>query len=470
MATELRFIAKFLWALAIGVAGAISIHAQGPCGGKPCPVVNIIRNRKATNTPRPPRPGGNVSHTGRAPVAAAPICEDSELSVVCGMPGCEMTLNGADRQVTDELGGITFQVEGKQKYKVRVTKPGYNTYEKTEEKLQCGEAREIKATLPAKPVALRIRTRPAECDIFLDGQKQPQGSDAQGMFFYVLANPTLLVEARKKGYLSSRKNIFLRPELANSETLLALDPISATVTLSANIESASVRIDDQKSPKPVNQRLLLPPGAHILTIEALGYAQATLELTVGPDESLHKDVTLQRLPIAALQAQASTLLSARSYDDVLKLSRFMLEAESENAMAHRLIGLVYVARGDFGNAAGELSKALTGNETVVLPVRRHAGEKFDLGKGHDLCPGQLVLTRSEVEFKSGHSSAENFKVGYDQMQIVGIQLKSNAAVYLGTKVTNNGKRRDYNFYSYDRELSQAGKPYLEMILRLLHPH
>jgi hypothetical protein len=56
------------------------------------------------------------------------------------------------------------------------------------------------------------------------------------------------------------------------------------------------------------------------------------------------------------------------------------------------------------------------------------------------------------------------------VQIVGLQLKNRVALYLGTKVSVAGKRRDYNFYSFDRELSQSGKPYLEMIQRLLRSH
>ena len=107
---------------------------------------------------------------------------------------------------------------------------------------------------------------------------------------------------------------------------------------------------------------------------------------------------------------------------------------------------------------------------MTLQVRRHAGEKFESTKGHDLCEAKLILTKSELEFKSDRNPAENFKVPYDQVQIIGLQLKNRVALYLGTKVSVAGKRRDYNFYSFDRELSQSGKPYLEMIQRLLRSH
>jgi tetratricopeptide (TPR) repeat protein len=215
---------------------------------------------------------------------------------------------------------------------------------------------------------------------------------------------------------------------------------------------------------------MLPPGPHTLTVEALGYVPVKIELTVGPDESVNKQVTLERLSLSALQTEAASLFASRAYDDVLKLCSFIREAENDNAIAHRLTGLIYMDRGDFANAGVELNKALAANESIGFLIRRHTGEKFDLNKGHDLCNGQLVLSRNEVEFKSTQYPADNFKVSYDQLQVVGTQLKNSVAAYLATKVTNAGKRRDYNFYSYDKERSPDGKPYLQMIQGLLHSH
>lgn len=454
----------------LGVCGS-DLYAQGPCGGKPCPVVKTTRSHKSggTSNPRPPRTGNTGPRIPR-PANPEPVCEDGELVVVCGMPGCEITLNGKDRSVTDDLGGITFQVEGNQKYKVRVTKPGYESYEKAEEKLGCADQREVKALLTAKPVALRIRTQPANCEIYLDGQKQPSGSDEQGLFPYLMTKPTVLVEARKKGYLSATKNINLVPELAGREILVALDPISATVKLLANVESARVTIDNQKSAKPISERILLPPGNHALVIEALGYTPVKLEFSVGPDESLKREVTLERLPLATLQSQATSMFQSRAYADVLKLCSYIFEIDKANPLANQLAGLTYLEMGDLGRVADYLERALAGNQEVRLNIRRHPGEKFELNKGHDACAGLLIIGKTGVEFQGLRNVAENFKISYDQIQLIGVQLKNNVAPYLSTKVTVGGRRRDFNFYSYDKELSPAGKPYLELIQRLLKPH
>jgi hypothetical protein len=455
--------------MVLGAACGFHAYAQGPCGGKPCPVKRIER-RVAPPAPRSGGGKGGNPSVPRPPRNVPPPCEDAELVVVCGMPGCEITIDGRDREATDDRGGIAFQVEGNRNYKIRVTKPGYESFEETVKKLACDEQREVKASLKAHPVSLRIRTQPANCDIYLDGDKQSSGTDSQGLFSYVLSKPTVLLEARKKGYLTAMKNIVLAPELVGREIVMALDPISATLRVSSNVEDACVTVDSHKFAKPVSERISLSPGSHKLLVDALGYAPITLELTVGPDESVKREVRLERFPLATLQSQATALFLNRAYDDVLKLCNYIRDADGDNATAHRLSGLVYLERGNFANAGDELDKALAGGESFALPVRRHPGEKFDLRKGHDACDAQLILSKNEVEFKSVRNPTENFKVTYDQAQVVGIQLKNSVAVYLSTKVNVGGKRRDYNFYSFDKELSQSGKAYLEMVSRLLKPH
>lgn len=460
--------------LFICVGGA---EAQGPCGGKPCPLVKVPGVRRTpVSHPTPPR------HGAPAPIEKPiEVCEDGDLVVVCGMRGCEITLEGGNsprskfrqlgKSITDDLGGINFQVPGNQWYRVSVAKPGYEPFTPETWKVECDDQKEMKAALKARPVTLRLRTRPAECDIYLERQQQPTGkSDANGLYSYLLTKPTLLIEARKKGYLSDTKTVMLAPELASQEIVLSLEPISATLLLTSNVPNARVTIDNQKTSRSIQEKIPLEPGRHSISVEALGYTPTSFEITVKPEEAVSKQITLERMPIASLRSQATTLFASRAYDDVLKLAQFILDADAANSGAHLLIGLVNLERANFAGAEPHLDQAITGGEIVTLKVRRHAGEKFELTKGHNVCDGRLILSRTELEFKSDRDPAENFKVPSDQVQIVGIQLKTRVALYLATKVNVAGKRRDYNFYSFDQELSQSGKPYLEMIQRLLRSH
>jgi PEGA domain len=472
---------RLLCLLGVVYACQGSAYAQGPCGGKPCPVVKVPGIR--TTPPRSPRPRPTSPRDGSIPPVEKPVevCEDADFVVVCGMPGCEITLEGREsarakfrplgKSITDDLGGFTFRVPGNQWYKINVSKPGYEQFPPDTRRVDCDDQQQLKAALRAKPVTLRIRTQPAESDIYLEREQQPAGkSDATGLFSYLLTKPTLLIEARKKGYLSDTKTVMLAPELASREIVLSLEPISATLQLTSNVQQASVTVDNQKTSRSVHEKIPLAPGRHNVSVEALGYTPASFEITVTPEEVVSKHITLERMPITSLRSQATTLFGRRAYDDVLKLAQFMLEADKTNGGPHLLIGLVHLERANFATAESHLDQALTGGETVSLQVRRHGGERFELSKGHDICDAKLILSKTELEFKSDRNPAENFKVPYAQVQIVGVQLKNRLALYLSTKVNVAGKRRDYNFYSYDRELSQAGKPYLEMIQRLIRSH
>src|SRR6185436_6200335 len=104
-------------------ASVASTFAQGPCGGKPCPVVHVPGVRKIRNIPRGPRAPRESTPSAVTP---ASVCEDSDLVVVCGMRDCEISLEGSEskrgkfrqlsKMVTDDLGGYTFQVIGNQFY------------------------------------------------------------------------------------------------------------------------------------------------------------------------------------------------------------------------------------------------------------------------------------------------------------------------------------------------------------------
>jgi tetratricopeptide (TPR) repeat protein len=183
-----------------------------------------------------------------------------------------------------------------------------------------------------------------------------------------------------------------------------------------------------------------------------------------------REVTLERLPVASLLSQATSLFQSRAYDDVLKLCGFIFEVDRANATASLLAGLTYLERGDLGKATNHLEQALAGNQDVRLSIRRHPGEKFELNKGHDACAAVLIIGKTSVEFQGLRNAVDNFRITYDQIQVIGVQMKSNVAPYLNTKVIVGGKKRDFNFYSYDKELSPAGKPYLELIQRLLRAH
>jgi hypothetical protein len=396
-------------------------------------------------------------------------CEDGEIVVRCTVPGCVVTLDQKQTAAADAAGEARFRA-AKGRHTVVAAKPQHEA-EAREVPLDCGKTETVELSPKPKAVSLRIRTSLPECDIYVNNSPSPVGkSDAKGVFEYRVIPSPLLVQARKKGYLSEMQRLTVSAGEAVREVAIALEPIKASLSVSANVEGARVSVDGGAEIKPAREKLLLTPGKHQITVDALGYVPVTFEVNPAPDEKIAKPLTLERLPVPELMSQAERLYELRAYRDVLTLSEYALESDAANGPAHRLAGLTHMIQQDYRSAGAHLEKALSANETVRLQVRRHPGETFDLTKGHNDCVAVLILNKSEVELQA-RNAAENFKVGYGQVELTGVQLKKNVALYLGTKVTaTRGRRREYNFYSFDNELSQTGRPFLNMLQLLLRPH
>lgn len=415
------------------------------------------------------RGGGRDPKVIRTPVKP-PKCDSGEITVRCSVPGCIVSLGGNQQGTTDAAGELRFRAPSGT-HTVVAGKP-YHEDARAQVRLGCGETETVELRPKAKTVALKIRTSLPECDIYVNGSPSPVGrSDAQGFFNYQVLPSLLLIEARKKGYLSQMQRANVAPEGGIREITLTLEPIKASLSISTNVDGARVRVDAGSEYQPATERVSLTPGRHQVTVDALGYGPATFEVNPAPDEKITKSITLERLPIVELITRAEKLYSQRAYRDVLILCKYAFELDGNNPSAHRLAGLTYLAEQDFARAGVHLERALSANEPIRLQVRRHPRESFDLNKGHADCDAVLLLNKNEIEFQGLRDASENYKVPYAQVEVTGIQLKKNVALYLGTKVTAaRGKKKEYNFYSFDNELSQAGRPFLNMLQLLLKPH
>lgn len=430
-------------------------------------------------------PDGEVRTSGRAGtvkgkgksvgrrevVERLPPCKAGLLVVNCGMPGCEVVVDGKRHGPTGASGTLNVEATGG-KHSVSASRPPDFTPASTEVKLECGMTKEVPLTLVRRGVSLAIRTEPPECDIFLDeagGGLKPQGrSDAKGLARYQTTSGSVLIEARKPGYLSVNRLVSVTPEAAGREIVLKLEPLPASLSVATEVEGASVSVDGQGAQHPARETLQLSPGRHRVSVEALGYAPAVFEAELRSGATHKETVKLQRLPVASLAAAAEEKYRSRAYGDVLTLCRYIFEASADDAFAHRLAGMVHLMRQNYGEAGQHLARALSGGAAVSLPVRRHPQEAFDVNKGHDTCGATLTLRKGTVEFRGAQFAAEDFSVSSDNVKVVGLQLKQGRAAYLSLKVSYApGKTRNYNLYSSDKELSAAGTPFLNMIQRLL---
>lgn len=440
-------------------AGQQVCLAQAERGG-------VVTNGSPKPTPSPSHvpTGSGKTSSGGGKSRSVP-CSSASLSVSCGMPGCEISIDGGSPTVIDETGRFPLSPE---KHEIKIQKAGYAPQLVTRE-ISCQSQNHVSVSLVKLQPNIRIRTQPAEAEVLING-KTAGKSDASGVLAYIATSPRLLIEAHKSGHLPANATVSVDFAEPNPEVLLVLKPLPARIDFNVDVPEAKVLIDDQNY-QPITGPLEIPPGKHRITIEALGYSPVTFAIDLAPDSVEKRNVSLKRLSAAELRELAERRYRERAYQEVLRLTQFALEVDPHEPTANRLAGLAFLALRNYQQAEIYLAKGLAGQEIIELPVRRHARESFDSRKPHDSCEASLRFSKNEIEFRGKQYTLDNFKVSYSQVRVLGLLLKNNSAVYLATKVTDaSGKTREFNFYSNENELSQAGRPYLEMLQRLMHSH
>lgn len=383
------------------------------------------------------------------------------------MPGCNVSLDGSVRGITDETGQLRLTATPNTTHTVSATKANF---ESANDKvtLKCGASKIVPLTLKRITVTLKVKTNLPGCDIYLNTSPNAVGTtDAQGNLSYQMTPANVLVEARKRGYLSDIKAANLSG--ATGEVSLVLTPLPAALSILTNVEGAYAKVDQARAVRlSRTEKISVTPERHLITVEALGYAPEVVEINPAPDEAVSRAVTLKRYTDDALLKQAQARYDQRAFADVFTLCNYVFESNKNDPTAHRLVGMAYLSEQNYSAAKPHLEQALSGNETIVLRIRRHARESFELNRGHESCDGVLIMNGREVEYRAAHDSGENFKVANDQIEVLAPQLKKGVALYLPAKVTvSRGKKRDYNFFAFDKEITSANRPFLELLQLLL---
>lgn len=436
-----------------------------PNNPNPKPPAKPAPKPAAKTKPTAPPTSARRASPNQSSNSTAKDCSETALLVSCALPECNVLVDGKSQGITDLKGEIQISV-ARGRRNIVVSKNGYETAQATAN-VACGALETVKVALKSKPFDIKVKTTPSDCDIFINDRLVGK-SDANGFYNIPAKSGTVYVQARKEGYLSD--SLSVSPAAAQKEILLKLKPLPALVTLNAKAKNAFAQLDGDEKKYDLTEVVSVEPGRRKLTVTALGYAPLVVELDLKPAQKVEKTIVLDALPVDRLLALAESYLKNKSPAEALELCRAALEAEPENASAKRLTGTIYLEKQDYAKAEPFLLEAMKAGETIELKIRRHTGEKFELTGGHDACAGFLILSKNAAEYRGSTGSPENFKAAYSQIQTAGIQLKKNAALYLSLKVADaKGGKKDYNFYFYakDKELTQEGKPYLEMIQRLI---
>lgn len=279
------------------------------------------------------------------------------------------------------------------------------------------ETRSPKANKPPTPkiqfAGLSVTVSEPESEIFIFTQKgsaladsKPHFTDEYGVLQYnKFPVGTYTLTVRKDGFLTERRTIDVKAGVIN-EFSITLRPEFISFSVSTVPRDARIEIENIGEFDNQINNLRLKPGTYRLHIFKDGFERETQEVTLGSGEPQNLTVILRRISPEKLFPQAQAAFDAQNYDKSAELARKILDGDSGNAKANLLLGKSLFNLPGSGDAFTYLARAVSGGETVSLPVRLYNKEKGDL----QLLPGNLIIKRNTVEYQGTHGVNSGFIV------------------------------------------------------------
>lgn len=268
----------------------------------------------------------------------------------------------------------------------------------------------VPAPLPRPSARLTVHTNLPGSEVEFDG-KVLGVTDPRGYFNLPPATSgqhTLVV--RKLGYYEFRRVVELSGG-PNGIIEVILPPRPGRLRVSLNVPGASIRVGGVGSYDGSVDGVELQPGRYSLSISKLGYAAHEHEVTIAPGTSSNVTLTLIRLPVQGLVAQAESEYQAQRYATAVTLAEMALPERPSDPRLAMLLGISYYRLNNLAVSLEYLGRAVSLGESLTFTVKHF----HKLKKGEGFCEGQLLLRRGVLEFRSGENSAENFLVPFQKI-------------------------------------------------------
>ncbi|MBS1790051.1 MAG: carboxypeptidase regulatory-like domain-containing protein [Acidobacteria bacterium] len=258
----------------------------------------------------------------------------------------------------------------------------------------------------------------------------------------------------KPGYQPEERRITINPR-ESQIVEIALTPSPVPVSVNVNIPGAKIQIANQLFEGSVTD-LLLPPDDYEIKVSKPGYKtqSSRVELEVGKPKRI--SITLEKVPVETLLAQAEESFKARQYDQVITDCLDVISALPDQPRAVLLLGQSYFIRENHTDSVFYLVKAVRLGEQVTLPIKHHHST---LTKGDELCTGQFLLRRDGFEFQAVGSD-HSFSSPWTKLYELSVGLRRNVP-QLHTRVgvlnpkNKKEKKDDFNFFAVQSETRRS---------------
>jgi len=301
---------------------------------------------------------------------------------------------------------------------------------------------------------LTINSTPKGCKVFINGQFRGVTSEEGLLRLPPLKYGPYKISLQKENYDEQERSITVNPGTSDMQSF-ALTPRKGTLTVTPSVPGARVSIGDIDYPEGVNN-LNLAPNSYDVRVSGPGYKTVTQVVRISPGQPFSLVVTLEPLKVEEMIAQGLENLRQRNYTQAIAISREVLSAKPDEPKATLLLGISYFYSGNYDACVGNLAKAISLGEQVILPVQRH--NKFGmLGENDSLTPGILTIGKDLLEFRTAIGATPVFSVHFDK--VYRVLLENNRGGRVQMKIGDPGKKKDngkdYNFHPIQAGLQQV---------------
>lgn len=310
------------------------------------------------------------------------------------------------------------------------------------------------APRPSASGELTIKTAIPGTAVTLDGRARGN-TDRDGLLN--LANLTPgdhILIVNKPGYQSEERRITVVSR-ESQIVEVALTPLPVALSVGVNIAGAKIQIANQTFEDAVTD-LLLPPNDYEFRVSKPGYKtlSSRVELEVGKPKKI--SLTLEKVPVETLLAQAEESFKAMQYDQVIANCLDVISAVPDQPRVALLLGQSYFNKGNHTDSVFYLVKAVRLGEQVTLPIKHHNNS---FTKGDELCSGQIILRKDSFEFQAVGSDHSFSAVPWAKLYELSIGLRRNVPqLHTRVGVVKKNKKEskdDFNFFAAQSETRRS---------------
>jgi hypothetical protein len=320
---------------------------------------------------------------------------------------------GEDGSLKRKSAKPTPKTDNQTKKKTNQTKSSPNTTKKSSKTPLKSKPKSKPQSSKTIYATLNITVNAPESEIFLSNSEgnvfEGQDSawtDASGVLeIEEVPAGTYTLSVRKNGFYGEDRKISVAGGRVNTVSVL-LRPSGAFLSVSTDVEGASIEIENFGEFQNSVENLLVNPGTYRVSVYKNGYLSETKSVSLNAaGQKQQVSFVLNPLPLPSLLLSAEKALQNGDWNGALRGAKKILAAEPDNARANLIAGLACFQGANPPDGVYLLTRAIVLGETVSVPARVFNKEKGNL----QLIGGNLIFGKDTLAFVGSSRPDLNFR-------------------------------------------------------------